>query len=129
MKKWLWLFLTVIVLAVTFLLLRGNEDNWIRDSRGVWIKHGNPSKTPSQVLDQQNAIEAANALYINTLNTKDLSAGPCLGTVENIWSVDIAHNPRRDIDNKTENQCRDYIDGKTTHFIELDDSGAIIKVK
>jgi len=41
--KWLWIELgIIIVLAVVLVLVRGEEDTWIKDKNGEWVKHGNP---------------------------------------------------------------------------------------
>lgn len=58
---------------------------------------------------------------------QDLKNGPCLGIVADDWVADIAHNPRQDVDDKPENQCEDYRNGKARHFIELDQNGQIIQ--
>lgn len=44
-NKTLWIIigLVAIVMAVVLVLLRGDEDTWIKDDSGNWIKHGNPS--------------------------------------------------------------------------------------
>ncbi len=47
-KKILWIIaIVVILLIIIFAVLRvgldgQGEDSWIKNSRGVWIKHGNP---------------------------------------------------------------------------------------
>ena len=41
--KWFWIIVVVIVVAAVLVFLRGNEDTWIKDSGGNWVKHGNPS--------------------------------------------------------------------------------------
>jgi hypothetical protein len=119
----------VIIFIVLALLLRGDEDNWIKDNRGVWIKHGNPAKIPEDVLKQQLLILEAYGLYSDAVKNKtDLINGPCLGNAEYNWVVDIVHNPRTDVDNQKENQCNDYINGNAKHYIELDTDGKLIKV-
>lgn len=57
----------------------------------------------------------------------DLANGPCLGTITPDWVLDIAHNPRQAVDDKKENQCPDYLDGKAHHFIEMDANGQLIR--
>jgi len=55
----------------------------------------------------------------------------CLGTiyVNGIgYVVDIVHVPRSKEDNKIENQCQDYREGKVSHFIELDKNGEIVRI-
>jgi hypothetical protein len=42
--KWLWIGLGIIIgLAVVFVAIRGEEDTWIKDKNGNWVKHGNPA--------------------------------------------------------------------------------------
>jgi hypothetical protein len=46
MKPWVKWLLAIIILAIIVLLvaiLRGDEDTWIKDKSGQWVKHGNPS--------------------------------------------------------------------------------------
>ena len=46
MKNWQKIALTVAIVIVALgllVLMRGNEDTWIKDSTGNWIKHGNPA--------------------------------------------------------------------------------------
>jgi len=42
---WIWAILGIAVLsAIILFFLRGDEDTWIKDKYGNWIKHGNPSE-------------------------------------------------------------------------------------
>jgi hypothetical protein len=116
----------LLILAVVFIVLRGNEDNWIKDSRGVWIKHGNPSKTPEQVLQQQEAINCALEKFNNYNFIEEINS-QCLGSCED-YAVDIVHVPRATEDNLIENQCADFREGKVSHFIELDKNGEIVRI-
>ena len=118
------LLLIILVLSVRF-FIGGNEDSWIKDGRGVWIKHGNPAETPSYVLEQQQLIDQAKQLFVNY--TGNLSNGPCLGAVGN-YVVDIVHNPRQSVDNLPENQCEDYKSGNLKNFMELDENGEVVRV-
>ena len=46
-KKHKWAIIIVgiiIVLGIVLMLLRGDEDTWIKDSNGNWVKHGNPTE-------------------------------------------------------------------------------------
>lgn len=97
------------------------------------------SRTPS--ITQQQSSEPTTQPKIddealkNALNTyakakqegSDLSNGPCLGIVAPNWVLDIAHNPRQPVDNKKENQCSEFIEGKVKHFIEFDPDGKLIR--
>jgi len=51
----------------------------------------------------------------------------CLGVCGD-YVVDIVHVPRSEEDNKPENQCKEYREGKIKHFIELDKEGNIVRV-
>lgn len=57
----------------------------------------------------------------------NMENGPCLGKLAEDWVLDIAHNPRQPIDNKPQNQCQDFTEGKVHHFIELDPTGKLIR--
>lgn len=51
----------ILLLIATIFFIRfvigGNEDSWIKNENGIWIKHGNPTETPNYVIKQQKAIE------------------------------------------------------------------------
>lgn len=68
----------------------------------------------------------------------DMSNGPCLGRIGKLpemdtdlsdWVVDVAHSPRRPEDDRPENQCREYREGKAKHFVELDENGNLIRAQ
>lgn len=121
--------IVLLGIILVLILLRGNEDDWIKDSRGVLVKHGNPSKTPVIVIEQQNLLNKAKVLYQQSKDShQDLSLGPCLGKISDDWVVDIVHAPRIETDNKPENQCEEFRSGEVEHFIELDLEGNIITV-
>ncbi|RIK46815.1 MAG: hypothetical protein DCC58_01990 [Chloroflexi bacterium] len=81
--------------------------------------------------EKARAIAAALAVYEQQKQAGvDFSDGPCIAEeVIDDWSVDIAHNPRQEVDNKPENQCQYYRDGKTHHFVELTPEGELIRAK
>jgi hypothetical protein len=114
----------LVFLGVILLFLRGDEDTWIKDSRGVWIKHGVPSTTPEQVLEQQETIICALEKFNNF--TEEINS-QCLGVCGD-YAVDIVHVPRTSEDNLIENQCSEYREGKVSHFIELDKEGEIVRI-
>jgi hypothetical protein len=121
------IFTALLIVAVVFLVLRGSEDDWIKDSRGVWIKHGNPSETPEQVLEQQETINCSLEKFNSFTETGEEINSQCLGTC-NDYAVDIIHVPRAAEDNLAENQCEEYSNGDVSHFIELDENGEIVRV-
>jgi hypothetical protein len=57
----------------------------------------------------------------------DMSRGPCLGVIKPGWVADVAHDPRRPIDDHPENQCAAYRSGEADHFVELDPDGNFIR--
>jgi len=131
--SWLkWVLIVVgiaIVAGVILLLLRGDEDTWIKDSRGVWVKHGNPKNTPDEVTEQQELIKKSSDLYQEAVSKNtSFDNGPCLGKIADDWVVDIAHNPREAIDDRPANQCGDFLLGKAHHFIELDLQGNLVRI-
>jgi hypothetical protein len=129
-KKFVWLIMGIIIIfliIINLVLFRGDEDNWILDSKGVYIKHGNPRDIPSYVKVQQDALTCANTLYTNAKNSGMVFNSQCLGKCGD-YSVDVVHVPRSSEDNIIENQCSDYSLGVTHKFIELDKDGNIVKV-
>jgi hypothetical protein len=62
----------------------------------------------------------------------DFSRGPCIG--ERLpglpdWVADIAHDPRRAVDDQPQNQCSRFRAGQAHHFVELDPSGRLIRAQ
>ncbi|MBU1036518.1 hypothetical protein KKF32_00600 [Patescibacteria group bacterium] len=88
-------------------------------------------------LERQIALTKAQILFNQAkADDLDMSQGPCLSNElygnpeypETMWVLDIAHNPRQEIDNLPENQCSAFREGKAKHFIEMDTDGEIIKI-
>jgi hypothetical protein len=122
----LWTGIGIIIILVAILvILRLPEDSWIKDSRGVWVKHGSPYKTPDEVLSQEKAIVCAKYLY-NSSNFEELSS-QCLGSCDR-YAVDIVHVSRTEEDNLEENQCEDFVRGELNQFIELDADGSVVRI-
>lgn len=77
------------------------------------------------------AVTQAQEVYkqLKSLET-DFSSGPCIAErLMDDWVADIAHNPRRAIDNLPANQCQSFIKGETHHFVELDFQGNLIRAQ
>jgi hypothetical protein len=84
--------------------------------------------------DRQAAIAAAKVAYEKTkAEGTDLSRGPCIADplpiLDGDWVVDVAHDPRQDVDDEPENQCKSYRDGDSDHFVELDPEGNVIRAE
>jgi hypothetical protein len=81
---------------------------------------GGPSES-----ERDDAVRLAKEAYERAAaQGMDFTRGPCLGEVKPGWVVDVAHDPREDVDDEDENQCHDY-----DHFVELDPAGNVIRVK
>jgi len=130
MKRSYWIIAILIGILLLWFFIRflvgGNEDGWVKDSRGIWIKHGNPREIPNYVLDQQQVVSCALNLYKDN-ETKINFSSQCLGTCGD-YAIDIVHVPRISEDNLIENQCSDFSDGKVSQFIELDKNGEIVRI-
>ena len=126
-RVFLIIIVALIIFASLFLFFRGNEDSWIKDERGVYIKHGNPSSVPDYVEEQTDAISCAFDLYDGVENNGIVFDSQCIGVCEG-YAVDIVHVPRTEQDNLVENQCSDFREGNIKHFIELDKDGNIIRI-
>lgn len=129
MRTWKIIFLVIVILVILFFMIfrLGGEDSWIKDERGVYIKHGSPASVPDYVKEQQEIINCALNLYEKNKEEGIEFNSQCLGICEN-YAVDIVHVPRNEEDNKVENQCQDYREGKVTKFIELDKDGEIVRI-
>ena len=86
------------------------------------------TSTSPDFTGNEDAFKNALNLYIQKKQEgTDMANGPCLGKIAEDWVLDIAHNPRQPIDDKPENQCPEFRDGKVKHFIELDPEGKLLR--
>ncbi|MFA6296425.1 MAG: hypothetical protein WC663_03660 [Patescibacteria group bacterium] len=122
MKKFLLLFFGI------FILMGAGCKNDIQKTANQTF--GLEALNTEQKLQKDLAESKAKELFAQKANQDlDLSTGPCLAEeIITDWSVDIVHNPRTAVDEKSENQCQNYINGKTHHFVELDLNGDIVNV-
>lgn len=131
------IILVVILLVFLFIIFKGII---------IWYNKRQHIKTLSPFplsgtfeKEKEIAIQNAKIMFERQKNQiKDISRGPCLGEITGSngaeidmpdWVVDIAHSPRQAIDNKPENQCEAYREGKAQHFVELDENGNLIKAQ
>jgi hypothetical protein len=103
------------------------ENRWVKDSRGVWVREGNPSKIPEQVLEQHRLIDGVYRLYVEAKLSGVELESQCLGVVGD-YAVDIVHVPRSEEDDLVENQCAEYLEGVVGHLIEIDNKGDIVRI-
>ncbi len=132
--------IVIVVVAIVIVLFRSGsfgsskvstlgEDNWIKDERGVWVKHGVPSTVPANVKAQQEAIVCALRLWkvqkpagsTYTYNSE------CLGLCGK-YAVDIVHVPRTKADDLAQNQCTAFKSGQVSKVIEVDKVGNVVRV-
>lgn len=127
-KSYIIIGIVLLLIVIGWIFVRfvigGNEDNWIKDEKGIYVKHGNPSETPGYVIWQKAAIACAYDKFTNFAEEKN---SQCLGICGN-YAVDLVNVPRTEEDNLTENQCSDYGKGMVTHFIELDKNEEIVRI-
>jgi hypothetical protein len=73
-RFWL-LTIVVIMVALTgmvLLLLRGDEDTWIKDDSGNWVKHGSPtSSAPVTSFDECAKLYPVVETYPEQCKTPD----------------------------------------------------------
>ncbi|MGH9174999.1 MAG: hypothetical protein ACRD1H_11620 [Vicinamibacterales bacterium] len=81
--------------------------------------------------DRARAIAEAQRVYAERkAEGVDFTDGPCIAEeVIDDWAVDVAHDPRQEVDDRPENQCRSYRDDETHHFVELDPDGNLIRAR
>jgi len=120
---WVAVVFVIIILGI-FLFFKFQEDDWIKNENGIWVKHGNPTETPNEVLEQQETINCAYDLFKNFSGE---IGSQCLGICGN-YSVDLVNVPRTSEDSLVANQCWDYIEGKTSNFIELDKEMNVVRI-
>jgi hypothetical protein len=83
--------------------------------------------------ERDRAVAAAAQAFEQTRDQDvDFTDGPCiadpLASMPN-WVVDVAHDPREDVDDDPANQCASYRSGDADHFVELDRDGNLIRAK
>lgn len=88
-------------------------------------------------LESALALQKAQDLYQKSVaQEQDLSNGPCLSNElhgnpdypQTMWVLDIAHEPRIEVDDLPENQCPAYKEGRAENFIEFSPQGQLIKL-
>lgn len=86
---------------------------------------------PGTDFELDRAVNQAQAVYKQKKQLGyDFTDGPCL-TNDLIpdWVADLVHNPRQSEDDLAKNQCQALLEGRATHFVELDLEGNLVRVK
>lgn len=81
--------------------------------------------------DRSAVIEEAYLVYERYKQEGlDFSNGTCLSNeLIQDWVLDIVHDPKTEVDDRPDNQCRDYILGVAHHFVELNPEGNLIRAE
>ncbi len=122
-NKLLLLSLSVILVVSLFVIFSNNQNPFQKNSRN--------SYKPGLSLSADRAVNQAKEVYEEKKNLEvDFTSGPCLtNDLLPDWVADIAHNPRQKIDDLPQNQCQAFIEGRATHFVEMDAKGNILQVR
>jgi hypothetical protein len=78
--------------------------------------------TPVSTDSQERCIELCREQIANGI---DLSNGPCLSETDGLdwdiddWVCDVAHEPRKLIDDNALHQCQEYRKERAAHFVEV----------
>jgi len=91
----------------------------------------------NMAIESSLALDEADKVYAEAKDRGlDFSQGPCLSNnlfgnpdyPETLWVLDIAHQPREEVDNQKENQCLAYREGRALNYIEFDEEGNLIRL-
>ena len=89
--------------------------------------HVSSSQRSDAITAARVAYESAKAMGI------DLRLGPCIADplpgLGGDWVADVAHDPRRPVDDEPTNQCAHFRSGQSHHFVELDPQGRLIRAQ
>jgi hypothetical protein len=82
-----------------------------------------PQQTNTNSIDpQERCIELCRNQILSNV---DMSSGPCLSEDKELdwsiedWACDVAHEPRKDIDKHSINQCQEFRKENVAHFVEV----------
>ena len=83
--------------------------------------------------EKDRAVAAAKRAYEAAVaRGVEMGRGPCIAqSLDGVpgWVADVAHDPREDVDDRAENQCRSFRDGRASHFVELTPEGELIRAR
>ena len=94
---------------------------------------GRPS-SPGEVDEEEDAVKACKELCkAERAKGTDLSSGQCLSTQNPDWEIkgwvcDMAHSPRKEVDNLAENQCPEF-NVTISRFVEVSEQCTLIKAR
>jgi len=127
MRRWIWIVGIVVLLGITLLFLRGDEDSWLRFGKNGYQIHGKAIAIPDFSYEQNESLKCAYQLYSAAMDKYGELNSECIGKCGD-YSVDIVHYPRIKEDDLPQNQCSDFANGITTKFIEMNNYGDLIRI-
>mgnify|MGYP001612060071 CR=1 FL=1 len=95
---------------------------------GLWVGLARRATAPTETRFDPKAAALTRFEEVRGEGV-DLSHGPCLGVIGPDWVADVAHDPRKPVDDEPANQCAEYREGKAAHFVELTPDGRVIRMK
>lgn len=97
----------------------------IRPTSSVNIFAGSQKVESTQAV----SIRSAKKIYADKkAQNTDFDQSPCLSEdMGNGYALDIAHNPREQIDDQV--QCSSYQNGSVKHFVEMSPDGNILRIQ
>ncbi len=119
----LFLGVLLVIVGVSSAILYINRKASIYDQTASSYK-------PGVFTEIDKAISQAQTLYAQKKAAGvDFSDGPCLtNDLMKGWVADLVHNPRIMMDDLAQNQCQAYLEGRASHFVELDLAGNLVRV-
>lgn len=120
--KLLLLCLVVILTASLSTLIINNQNPFEGKIKGTY--------KPGISAEADRAVNQAKKVFQEKQKLgEDFTDGPCLtNDLLPDWVADIAHKPRQKIDDLPQNQCQALLEGRATHFVEMDKNGIVIRV-
>ncbi|MFH1366802.1 MAG: hypothetical protein ABIH38_02295 [Patescibacteria group bacterium] len=131
MKKIIFVFLFLALAATISACAKKTGDQNANTTGLVDIATGAADLKIKEKAEENLAIAQARDIFkMKKGEGLDMSDGPCLSNdLIDDWVLDIAHNPRQDVDNELANQCEAYRNGTAHHFVELDPEGNLIRAE
>lgn len=118
----------ILILIIAILFWAGNKG--FQNIQEIPKRDIREVDLDKRMLIEDLLKEAKAVINDKTDEDEDLTVGPCLlnpSEINEDYVVDIAHDPRTEEDNKKDNQCSAYTEGKSKHFVEVDESGKLIR--
>lgn len=135
-KELMWIGIGVIIFIILVFVMVQVLPLKVAEPVGADINKIADINTEQNKIDinQQTEIAKFECLkmctdYKDTISYED---GPCLSDAYGFklddWVCDVSHNPRVEIDDDKENQCKEYVNKNANHFVEVDENCGLIRI-